>query len=198
MHCRTNPLIHSRHNNGWEILWLSADLRATRRSSSHPTSTALSTMHPSKSDFMEIWSCSLAKVHVHAYIQSSNSLTYCAFLGVEKNNDVAKHQFYSSNRHDPCGEVLRTEKRLEQLDHTCRRKKRSYHKRDMSYWSDGISQQRAAVQRWVSHWLLLTTLFLLFLNGFSKSHHKYKSLHLHNSYFIAMYMHVVCTDTHTP
>ena len=66
--------------------------------------------------------------------------------GVEKNNDDAKHHFYSSNRHDPCGEVLRTEKRLECLDRSCRREKRRYCKRDEQYWSDGISEARAAKQ----------------------------------------------------
>ena len=32
------------------------------------------------------------------------------FIGLEKNNDSAKHNFYSSNRQDACGEVLKTEK----------------------------------------------------------------------------------------
>ena len=31
---------------------------------------------------------------------------YLSIEGVEKNNDHAKHNFYSSNRHGPCGEVL--------------------------------------------------------------------------------------------
>ena len=70
-------------------------------------------------------------------------MSYLLSTGVEKNNDDAKHHFYSSNRHDPCGEVLRTEKRLETLDSTCRRKKRAYNKRDTEYWTAGISQQRA-------------------------------------------------------
>jgi hypothetical protein len=36
--------------------------------------------------------------------------------GVEKNNDAAKHAYYSSNRHDPCGEVLQIESRQEELE----------------------------------------------------------------------------------
>jgi hypothetical protein len=68
----------------------------------------------------------------------------CATAGVEKNDDNAKHNFYSSNRHDPCGEVLRTEKRLEKLDDACRREKRAYAKQNQQYWSGGISTQRAA------------------------------------------------------
>ena len=69
---------------------------------------------------------------------------YVSFTGVEKNNDDAKHNFYSSNRQDPCGEILRTEKRLEHLDTACRREKRKYTKRDHSYWTGGIIETRAA------------------------------------------------------
>ncbi len=33
--------------------------------------------------------------------------------GVEKNNDVAKRNYFSSNLQDPAGEILKTEARLE-------------------------------------------------------------------------------------
>ena len=46
-------------------------------------------------------------------------------IGVEKNNDVAKHTYYSSNKHDPCGEVIRMERRQDTLQH-CKREKRPY------------------------------------------------------------------------
>ena len=75
-----------------------------------------------------------------------NKVYNLSTLGVEKNNDNAKHNFYSSNRHDPCGEVLRTEKRLEHLDRSCRREKRPYHKHNQEYWSGGISEERATKQ----------------------------------------------------
>ena len=67
-------------------------------------------------------------------------------LGVEKNNDVAKHCYYSSNKHDPCGEVMRTEKRQEALQ-TFQREKGKYTKRDIEYWTSGIKEQRAKKPR---------------------------------------------------
>ena len=62
-------------------------------------------------------------------------------IGVEKNNDVAKHTYYSSNKHDPCGEVIRMERRQDTLQH-CKREKRPYHKNDTDYWTSGILEQR--------------------------------------------------------
>jgi hypothetical protein len=99
--------------------------KGSRRNSSLPTSTAWFTTPPNKFDSM-------------------GADIICATAGVEKNDDNAKHNFYSSNRHDPCGEVLRTEKRLEKLDDACRREKRAYAKQNQQYWSGGISTQRAA------------------------------------------------------
>jgi len=78
----------------------------------------------------------LSSCFTHMYIYLSNE-------GVEK-NDNAKHNFFSSNRHDPHGEVLRTEKRLEQLDSDCRREKRPYTKHNQQYWTETIKTQRAA------------------------------------------------------
>ena len=59
---------------------------------------------------------------------------YCihAHAGVEKNND-AKRNYFSSNLHDPAGEVLKAEWRLEQTEQY-RRRKRNYCKRNLDYW----------------------------------------------------------------
>ena len=62
--------------------------------------------------------------------------------GVEKNNDAAKHAYYSSNRHDPCGEVLQIESRQVELE-SCRREKRPYTKTNTSYWETEIREKRA-------------------------------------------------------
>ena len=37
------------------------------------------------------------------------------YTGVEKNNDDAKRNYFSSNRHDAAGDILRTEAILEEL-----------------------------------------------------------------------------------
>ena len=76
------------------------------------------------------------------------SCTLFFIIGVEKNNDDAKHDFYSSNRHDPCGEVLRTEKRLEHLHCSCRGEKPPYCKHNQQYWGGDISEERAEKPRW--------------------------------------------------
>ena len=62
--------------------------------------------------------------------------------GVEKNNDDAKKNYFSSNKHDSCGDILWTEARLEVLSRgspdtpSCSREKRQY-KRISSYWDEG-------------------------------------------------------------
>ena len=58
----------------------------------------------------------------------------------EKNNDDAKKNYYSSNRHDPCGDILVTEARIEELADTARQK-RPYTKRDDQYWEGGGIQE---------------------------------------------------------
>ena len=72
-------------------------------------------------------------------------------LGVEKNNDDSKRNYFSSNRRDATAEILKTEARLETLAGgadtlpKCRSEKRPYHKRDTGYWDEGgIIQSRAA------------------------------------------------------
>jgi hypothetical protein len=62
--------------------------------------------------------------------------------GVEKNNDVAKHTFYSSNKHDPCGDVIRMERRQEELKN-CRREKRQYAEEQhgvLDHWNPGAAE----------------------------------------------------------
>ena len=64
-------------------------------------------------------------------------------LGVEKNNDTAKRNYYSSNHWDAPREILVTEARIETLANgsanvpSCKREKRPYNKQDMAYWSEG-------------------------------------------------------------
>jgi hypothetical protein len=82
--------------------------------------------------------------HVPQQLRQHGNLLQFSGQGVEKNNDHAKHNFYSSNRHDPCGEVLRTEKCLEQLESSCRRQKRPYRKRNEEYWNGRITEERAS------------------------------------------------------
>lgn len=73
---------------------------------------------------------------------------YCLLIiGVEKNNDEAKHHYYSSNRHDGAKDILLTEARLEVLQRDeprVIREKRPYNKRNTEYWEKGITEQRRA------------------------------------------------------
>lgn len=69
------------------------------------------------------------------------------YAGVEKNNDDSKRHYFSSNKHDAPGEIIRSEARQEALrqgvwNHpTCVRQKRSYDKRDADYWEGGGIQE---------------------------------------------------------
>ena len=66
------------------------------------------------------------------------------FLGVEKNNDTAKRNYYSSNRWDAAKEILLSEARIEKMTPVCSRKKRAYNKEDTEYWETKIVQSRQA------------------------------------------------------
>jgi hypothetical protein len=83
--------------------------------------------------------------HVPDQLRRYGSLIRFSGQGVEKNNDAAKHAYYSSNKHDPCGEVLQIETRKEALQ-SCRRTKRPYTKTNTSYWTTGINEKRARQQ----------------------------------------------------
>ena len=69
-------------------------------------------------------------------------------LGVERNNDDSKRHYFSSNKHDAPGEIIRTECRQEALsqgvwDHpSCVRQKRKYSKVDSEYWMGRIKDVR--------------------------------------------------------
>ena len=58
--------------------------------------------------------------------------------GVEKNNDDCRRNYFSSNKWDAPGDILRTEARLEYLSSQgyCR-EKREYTKRNTQYWEGG-------------------------------------------------------------
>ena len=71
----------------------------------------------------------------------SHLLSVFFLSGVEKNNNDAKRNYFSSNLHDATGEVLKAEWRLEQTEE-CKRTKRKYHKKDENYWQDGIREAR--------------------------------------------------------
>ena len=72
-------------------------------------------------------------------------------IGVEKNNDDAKRNYFSSNRHDAAGDILLTEARLEELQRgkygVCVRKKRAYEKTDDAYWIEGGIQESRRAKR---------------------------------------------------
>ena len=75
--------------------------------------------------------------HIH-YLQGYNF----PFVGVEKNNDVARRNYFSSNLHDPAGEILKAECRLENTE-SHKRQKRKYTKKDNDYWvNGGIREKR--------------------------------------------------------
>ena len=60
-------------------------------------------------------------------------------IGVEKNNDVAKRNYFSSNKWDAPREILSADARLNILSRTpsCQREKRTYEKRLKEYWDEG-------------------------------------------------------------
>ena len=76
--------------------------------------------------------------------------SYLCTSGVEKHNDDAKQNYFSSNRWDAPADMM-TEYRLEMLQEYSR-EKRAYTKRDSAYWHEGgiealQAKRREAVQR---------------------------------------------------
>ena len=73
--------------------------------------------------------------------------------GVEKNNDTSKRNYFSSNKHDAPGEIIRSDYRLNKLQQgvcghpTCVLEKRPYCKRDTDYWEGGGIQAVRKRQR---------------------------------------------------
>ena len=53
----------------------------------------------------------------------------------------AKRNYFSSNLHDVSGEVIKAEWRLEKTE-SHQRTKRKYNKKNESYWTEGIREQR--------------------------------------------------------
>ena len=73
---------------------------------------------------------------------------------MEKNNDVSKKNYFSSNKHDAAVEIIRSDYRLEQMRQgvwghpSCVRNKRSYRKRNDEYWNGGgiqVVRKRARI-----------------------------------------------------
>ena len=62
--------------------------------------------------------------------------SYLCTSGVEKHNDDAKRNYFSSNRWDAPADIMMTAYRLEVLQEYSR-EKRAYTKRDSAYWHEG-------------------------------------------------------------
>ena len=77
------------------------------------------------------------KVYVHLY-NIPNRYRLQLFIGVEKNNDMARKSYFSSNHKDAPKDVILTESRLEKLA-AYKRQKRPYTKHNEEYWDSGIS-----------------------------------------------------------
>ena len=76
----------------------------------------------------------------HVVFLTSSTITLYVHVGVEKNSDDSRRNYFSSNRWDLCGDILRTEVRL----YKQQREKRTYTKRNDTYWTDGITEARSA------------------------------------------------------
>ena len=89
---------------------------------------------------------------LHTILNHCYMLFVYTHAGVEKNNDDAKRNYFSSNRHDAAKEILATEARLETLRNgtqdreSCVRQKRKYKKSDSVYWNESIRTQRQPTQ----------------------------------------------------
>ena len=128
-----------RESSGWKTSLLSGMMRSWKdsRRSSSPRCMVYHVPHQIRlhKNLLQFSGQGMHTTHLQDCYLNDNCIVL--FLGVEKNNVHAKHNFYSSNRHDACGEVLRTEKRIEMLDSSCQREKRTYCKKDQQYWSGG-------------------------------------------------------------
>ena len=87
---------------------------------------------------------------IHNYLHNN--------LGVEKNNDDAKRNYFSSNMHDPANEVLQAEWRMEHTEEY-RRRKRTYTKRNPDYWQ----VQSTSSSSWILLFLSSDHINLLFV-----------------------------------
>lgn len=83
--------------------------------------------------------------HIQDQIYRYSGIKKFSGQGVEKNNDLARKHYLSSNHHDAPKEVIHTEARIEQLSGS-KREKRSYQKVNMHYWKTEILQKRQRLQ----------------------------------------------------
>ena len=94
--------------------------------------------------------------YMDAMIKIGNALyffldSYLCTSGVEKHNDDAKKNYFSSNQWDAPADIMMTEYRLEVMQEYSR-EKRAYTKWDSAYWHEGgiealRAKRREAVQR---------------------------------------------------
>ena len=75
--------------------------------------------------------------HTHTHTRTHTQCTKPMPPGVEKNNDDARRNYFSSNRWDASTDIIQTEARLETLQKTCELEKRAYTKRNETYWNEG-------------------------------------------------------------
>ena len=80
------------------------------------------------------------------FIGNALYTSYLCTSGVEKHNDDAKRNYFSSNLWDAPADIMMTEYRLEVLQEYSR-EKRAYTKRDSAYWHEGGIEAREAVRR---------------------------------------------------
>ena len=75
------------------------------------------------------------------------------FIGMEKNNDDSKQHYFSSNKHDAAGEIIRCKARLEMLRNgirgfsSCERTKQPYEKQNYEYCNGGGIQEARRTKR---------------------------------------------------
>ena len=123
----------------------------------------------------------MVHVHIHVHIVMYILIMY---TGVEKNNDDSKCHYFSSNKHDSPGEIIRSECQQEALrqsvrDHpTCARRMRSYYKRDdvKDYWkgSHEMFRRKRCNFTTLTSQALLAIFDILPSTSFFQSYHIYK------------------------
>uniref|UniRef100_A0A1X7V217 Uncharacterized protein n=1 Tax=Amphimedon queenslandica TaxID=400682 RepID=A0A1X7V217_AMPQE len=80
--------------------------------------------------------------HVPLLMRRHKGIKRFTGQGVEKNNDLAKKLYFSSNHQDAARDILLTEGHIEELQQGSKRQKRRYNKKDNEYWQDDIRQKR--------------------------------------------------------
>lgn len=83
--------------------------------------------------------------HVPEQVRVYGSIRRFSGQGVEKNNDIAKHHYYSGNRHDADRDILLTEARIDKIvedNPEVVRKVRQYNQKKTIWWTEQIFEAR--------------------------------------------------------